>query len=157
MSGVDPLDVSDMIMPAVVPALAAFVMVQDGDVLQLLRRKSVALAGNGQMGPARQLAVAVEALKRTHSAHLPPTGSDDGSSEVPIGRDRSGSECPPSGLSTRDAAERLRVTERQVVNLIHRPGGGLSASKRHGRWWIDRASVLAYEEAQRAKRVHESG
>lgn len=156
MTGVDPLDVSDVFAPATVPAIAAFVLVQETDAVRVLKRKARALAANGQRGVARDLALAAEFLVRAHQAHQPPTTSEVGTTELPLESGSADSQCPPSGLSTRDVAERLRVTERRVVDLCQ-PGGGLSAVKRHGRWWIDMVSVLAYEEARRAKRVHEPG
>lgn len=131
-----------LLMP-LVPPWAAYVL--DRDQGDWLRQKAHSLAAT-QPEVARQLLVAAEQLREA-ARHVVAAelvrGSGaqagGGSAEVPMSADGSGSECLlGSGLTTREVAVQLRVSERQVVNLI---GKRLAATSVRGRWVIDEVSV----------------
>lgn len=153
-----PLDVSGVVPPAVVPALAALVIVRDAPgVLDLLRSKACSFAASGQVGAARQFALAAQALQRTSGEQVAAlqSGSGGGTSEVPLAS--GGAESAVSsydtgdrkGLSVSEAAERLGVSRSYVTRLCR--DSRLSAVRVGRAWLVDEVS-LAVEVERRSQR-----
>lgn len=140
-------------LPAVVPPEAAYVITRDFGVALEAKAQAVS-AANPEL--ARQLWLAVASMRESARQRFAGGGSavqaGSGNAEVPCEVDRSGSGRGPSvvvGLTTGEVAVKLRVTRRQVLNLIE--GKRLTATWRGRGWVIDEVSV-AMELDRRGER-----
>lgn len=138
------------LLSAMVPPYAALVL--DREAGEALVRRARDLEGLRQGEAARQLRVAAaqlrEAARQLQEVQARAAVADDGSTAVPSGGWGADSESPPwTGVTTRVAAERLGVKERQVRNLIR--DGQLSAGRGPGRAWLVAEESLAAEIERR--------
>lgn len=151
-------------LPALVPPWAAYII--DRDLGRQLEEKAATWRAAGQDVIAEALLVAVAQLRESGrqrwEAHLQERRSEVthqaavGTSEVPISPGSAESVSPirgghGPGLSTGQVAEMLEIGVRQVVNLIHKPDGGLSATWHRGRWVIDEVSLAELIESRRSR------
>jgi excisionase family DNA binding protein len=145
MVSVEPLVPGRPLLPAVVGPWASYVIAREfGGLLEELAAGYEASPDTSVIG--RQLRAAVglvrEAGRQQWEAHRARAASVDGSAELPSRAGAARSERGSSvaaGLTTGQVASRLRVTPRQVINLIE--GGCLEATRCGRTWLIDPVSV----------------
>lgn len=93
---------------------------------------------------ARQLVQARVYLQHSAAWHRERLSSDSGTTELGLAEPVADSSCPPR-ISTAEAAEKLRVSRRYVVQLID--ADVLRASRSPGRraWQVDVESIEEYQ------------
>lgn len=142
-------------LPAVVPPWAAYVIARD--LGPRLEAQAAALRDGGQHVIADQVMAALASMREAgrqrmdaHQQVRSEVGAQAGvgTSEVPTTAQSAGSErVLGSGLLTREVAEILRVSDRQVRNL--RVDQRISATWSRGRWVFDEVSVAKELERRR--------
>ncbi len=139
--------------PAIVKPRAAYIIARDyGSDLE---KRGHAFIAAGHVDVGQELLDALAYMAHVGSAwmaaHRAAT-SEAGSAEVPTGPSRAESEphdgvAAVSGLTTGEVAKVLKVSDRQVRNMV---GEQLLATKVGGRWLVDEVSVAKHLETRRS-------
>lgn len=152
-----PVDDTRVLLSATVPPVVAYLLVRDHpDVLRRLEAKGRGLVQQSGVGGAagRQVLASVAELRQAsrewQARFVPGATSVSGNAEVPRESERAGSGVSSSqpGLTTREVADRLGLTRKQITNLVR---GGRLVGHLVGRTWvIDEVSVAAELERRQA-------
>lgn len=114
------------------------------------RGQAFAMAGNRHLGEKfMNFAAEVRESSRTWQEYRAALAAAHGRTEVPRARAGATSVVSSftSGLTTREVAEQLQISPRQVTNLVR--VGRLVGHRRGGVWVIDEVSVTAELERRR--------